>query len=247
MSALLTFIGVVLFVVGVLVSIGLHELGHMIPAKKFGMKVTQYFVGFGRPVWSTKRGETEYGIKLIPAGGYVRIIGMLPPAKGDDPGKVRKANTGPFQPLIENARSAEYETIDAADDGRLFYQKVWWKKLIVMASGPLVNVVIAVLLFSGLYMLYGTNVPQTTVSTVTDCVIPASQAGADRTCQPGDKPSPAKVAKFQVGDKILEFNGTPIKSWDDLTPLIRANTDKPATILVERKGEQVTLHTTTIV
>jgi membrane-associated protease RseP (regulator of RpoE activity) len=247
MSALLTFIGVVLFVVGILVSIGLHELGHMIPAKKFGMKVTQYFVGFGRTVWSTKRGETEYGIKLIPAGGYVRIIGMLPPAKGDDPGKVRKANTGPFQSLIENARSAEYETIDAADDGRLFYQKVWWKKLIVMASGPLVNVAIAVLLFSGLYMLYGTNVPQTTVSTVTDCVIPASQAGADRTCQPGDKPSPAKVAKFQVGDKILEFNGTPIKSWDALTPLIRANTDKPATILVERKGEQVTLHTTTIV
>jgi membrane-associated protease RseP (regulator of RpoE activity) len=247
MTALLTFIGIVLFVVGILVSVGLHELGHMVPAKAFGMKVTQFFVGFGRTVWSVKRGETEYGIKAIPAGGFVRIIGMLPPAKGQDPTKVRKANTGPIQSLVENARSAEYETIDAADDGRLFYQKVWWKKLIVMASGPLVNVVIAFVLFGGLYMLYGSPVAQTTVATVTDCVIPASQASADRKCQPNDKASPAKVAGFQVGDKIVSFNGTPIESWDQLTPLIRNNTDKPATIVVERDGRRTELTTTTIV
>jgi membrane-associated protease RseP (regulator of RpoE activity) len=246
MSALLTLIGVVLFVVGILASVALHEMGHMLPAKAFGMKVTQYFVGFGRTVWSTKRGETEYGLKLIPAGGFVRIIGMLPPAKGQDPSKVRKANTGPIQSLVENARSAEYETIDPADDGRLFYQKVWWKKLIVMASGPLVNVAIAFGLFAGLFMLYGWGVAQTTVSTVTDCVIPASQASADRKCEPGDKVSPAKQAGFQVGDKILSFNGTTISSWDDLTPLIRANTDKPAVIVVERNGQQTTLQTNTI-
>lgn len=246
MSALLTLIGVVLFVIGILASVALHEMGHMLPAKAFGMKVTQYFVGFGRTVWSTKRGETEYGLKLIPAGGFVRIIGMLPPAKGQDPSKVRKANTGPIQSLVENARSAEYETIDPADDGRLFYQKVWWKKLIVMASGPLVNVAIAFGLFTGLFMLYGTDVPQTTVATVTDCVIPADQASADRKCQPADKESPAKAAGFQVGDKILSFNGTTISSWDDLTPLIRANTDKPAVIVVERNGQQTTLQTNTI-
>ncbi|MEV6284621.1 M50 family metallopeptidase [Kribbella sp. NPDC051770] len=247
MTALLTLIGVVLFVVGILVSVGLHEVGHMVPAKLFGMKVTQFFVGFGRTVWSVKRGETEYGIKLIPAGGFVRIIGMLPPAKGQDPTKVRKANTGPIQSMVENARSAEYETIDPADDGRLFYQKVWWKKLIVMASGPLVNVVIAFVLFAGLFMIYGTGVAQTTVATVTDCVIPASQASADRKCQTGDKESPAKTAGFQVGDKIVSFNGTAIESWDQLTPLIRANTDKPATIVVERNGAQQTLTTNTIV
>ncbi|TCN43165.1 membrane-associated protease RseP (regulator of RpoE activity) [Kribbella orskensis] len=246
MSALLTLIGVVLFVVGILASVALHEMGHMLPAKAFGMKVTQFFVGFGRTVWSTKRGETEYGFKLIPAGGFVRIIGMMPPAKGQDPSKVRKANTGPIQSLVENARSAEYETIDPADDGRLFYQKVWWKKLIVMASGPLVNVAIAFGLFTGLFMLYGTDVPQTTVATVTDCVIPADQASADRKCQPADKESPAKAAGFQVGDKILSFNGTTISSWDDLTPLIRANTDKPAVIVVERNGQQTRLQTNTI-
>jgi membrane-associated protease RseP (regulator of RpoE activity) len=239
-------VGIVLFVLGILASVALHEMGHMLPAKAFGMKVTQFFVGFGRTVWSVKRGETEYGIKAIPAGGFVRIIGMMPPAKGQDPSKVRKANTGPIQSLVENARTAEYETIDPADDGRLFYQKVWWKKLIVMASGPLVNVAIAFILFGGLFMLYGANVAQTTVATVTDCVIPADQASADRKCEPADKVSPAKEAGFEVGDKIVSFNGTAISSWDDLTPLIRANTDKPATIVVERKGEQTTLQTSTI-
>jgi membrane-associated protease RseP (regulator of RpoE activity) len=247
MTVLLTTVGIVLFVLGVLISVALHEMGHMLPAKAFGMKVTQFFVGFGRTVWSTKRGETEYGIKAIPAGGFVRIIGMLPPGKGQDPTKVRKANTGPIQSMVENARSAEYETISPDDDGRLFYQKVWWKKLIVMASGPLVNVVIAFVLFGGLYMLYGTPVAQTTVSTVTDCVIPANQASADRKCTDTDKVSPAKVAGFQVGDKIVSFNGTQISSWDQLTPLIRANTDKPATIVVERNGAQKTLQTNTIV
>lgn len=247
MSALLTFIGVVLFVIGILASVALHELGHMLPAKAFGMKVTQFFVGFGRTVWSTKRGETEYGIKAIPAGGFVRIIGMMPPAKGQDPTKVRKANTGPIQSMVENARAAEYETIDPADNGRLFYQKVWWKKLIVMASGPLVNVAIAFVLFGGLFMTYGANVAQTTIATVTDCVIPASEAAkADRTCKTTDKESPAKAAGFQVGDKILSFNGTTINTWDDLTPLIRSNTDKPATIVVERDGQQQTLTTNTI-
>jgi membrane-associated protease RseP (regulator of RpoE activity) len=247
MTVLLTTVGIVLFVLGVLISVALHEMGHMLPAKAFGMKVTQFFVGFGRTLWSTKRGETEYGIKAIPAGGFVRIIGMLPPGKGQDPTKVRKANTGPIQSMVENARSAEYETISPEDDGRLFYQKVWWKKLIVMASGPLVNVVIAFVLFGGLYMLYGTPVAQTTVSTVTDCVIPANQASADRKCTDTDKVSPAKVAGFQVGDKIVSFNGTQISSWDQLTPLIRANTDKPATIVVERNGAQQTLQTNTIV
>ncbi|HWD79654.1 MAG TPA: site-2 protease family protein, partial [Kribbella sp.] len=247
MSVLLSILGIVLFVLGVLISVALHEMGHMIPAKAFGMKVTQFFVGFGRTVWSVKRGETEYGIKAIPAGGFVRIIGMMPPAKGQDPTKVRKANTGPIQSMVENARTAEYETIAPEDNGRLFYQKVWWKKLIVMASGPLVNVLIAAVLFTGLFTLYGDRVPQTTVSTVTDCVIPADQATPDRKCQDGDKVSPAKQAGFQVGDKILSFNGTAITSWDQLTPLIRANTDKAATIVVERNGQQVTLHTKTIV
>ena len=64
-------IGVIAFVVGIAASIALHEVGHMWPAKKFGMKVTKFFVGFGKTLWSTRRGETEYGIKAIPLGGTI--------------------------------------------------------------------------------------------------------------------------------------------------------------------------------
>jgi len=245
-------LGALLFFVGLLASIALHEIGHMWPAKKFGMKVTQYFVGFGRTVWSTKRGETEYGVKAVPLGGYVRIIGMFPPAKHSEDAAghvtVRQANTGPFQSLIENARSAEYETIKAEDAPRLFYAKPWWQKLIVMTGGPLMNVLIAFVLFSGVFMLYGAPVSKTTIDTVTDCVIPASEAkNKDRVCQSGDTVSPAKAAGFKSGDRVLEFNGTTITSWNQLTPLIRANTDQPATIVVERDGQRLTLHTKTIV
>ncbi len=82
MTAFYYALGVVIFVVAILASIGLHELGHMIPAKKFGGKVTQYFIGFGPTVWSKQVGETEYGVKAIPLGGYVKIVGMLPPGRG---------------------------------------------------------------------------------------------------------------------------------------------------------------------
>ena len=83
----------IVFVVGVAVSIALHEVGHMWPAKKFGVKVTQYFVGFGRTVWSIKRGETEYGIKAIPLGGYVKLVGMLPPEPGRRPASAAQTPT----------------------------------------------------------------------------------------------------------------------------------------------------------
>ena len=81
----------VIFVVAILVSIGLHEFGHLIPAKKFGGKVTQWFVGFGPTVWSKQIGETEYGVKAIPLGGYVKIVGMLPPEA--PPSSTRTAST----------------------------------------------------------------------------------------------------------------------------------------------------------
>src|SRR5882762_2758189 len=72
-------LGVLVFAFGLLLSIALHEIGHMVPAKKFGVKVTQYMVGFGPTIFSRKRGDTEYGIKAIPLGGYIRMIGMVPP------------------------------------------------------------------------------------------------------------------------------------------------------------------------
>jgi membrane-associated protease RseP (regulator of RpoE activity) len=98
------WLGLLLFLLGLLVSIALHELGHLVPAKAFGIKVTQYMVGFGTTVWSRRRGETEYGIKALPLGGYIRMIGMFPPAPGSDGTRVRQASTGPFQSLVEGLR-----------------------------------------------------------------------------------------------------------------------------------------------
>lgn len=81
MTVLLYTLGVLVFIVAILVSIGLHELGHMVPAKLFGGKVSQYFIGFGPTIWSRQVGETEYGVKAVPLGGFVKIIGMLPPVR----------------------------------------------------------------------------------------------------------------------------------------------------------------------
>src|SRR6187431_2324970 len=109
MTALTYTLGVLLFVVGVAASVGLHELGHLVPGKLFNVKVTQFFVGFGRTLWSTQRGETEYGVKAIPLGGYCKLIGMVPPAPDEDPHTVRSRNTGMFAQLVSDVRAAEYE------------------------------------------------------------------------------------------------------------------------------------------
>jgi membrane-associated protease RseP (regulator of RpoE activity) len=259
MTAPLYLLGVFAFVVAILASIGLHELGHMIPAKAFGGKVTQYFIGFGTTLWSRKKGETEYGVKAMPVGGYVKIVGMLPPDKEhsgkveyDEDGNrvvsVRKSNTGLFAQLVSDARAAEWETITAADEDRLFYRMAWWKKVIVMAGGPTVNLMIAFVIFAGLFATYGNPADQvlhTTVGKVEACVVPAAEDG--RVCRPTDPVSPAKQAGLQEGDRLVSFNGTPVHSWTEMQGLIRGNENGAATIVVDRDGQRLTLHTNTMV
>jgi membrane-associated protease RseP (regulator of RpoE activity) len=259
MTAVWYVLGVVAFFAAILASIGLHELGHMIPAKAFGGKVTQYFIGFGPTVWSTRRGETEYGVKAIPLGGYVKIVGMLPPGAehlgevsydrdGNRVVKVRKSNTGMFTQLISDARAAEWETITAADSDRLFYKMAWWKKVVVMSGGPTVNIAIAFFIFLGLFSTYGNPSDQhihTTVGTVEACVVPAAETG--RVCKPTDPVSPAYAAGLKAGDRFVSFNGTPIRDWTQMQDLIRGNDNGSATIVVERGGRQLTLHTNTLV
>lgn len=141
MHILIYLAGAVVFFAMIMASVALHEVGHLIPGKLFGVKTTQYMVGFGRTLWSTRRGETEYGVKAIPLGGYCRFVGMYPP----DPksGKVRQARTGIFQSIADQAREAEWEDIRPEDDGRLFYQKKTWQKLIIMIGGPGMNIILA--------------------------------------------------------------------------------------------------------
>src|SRR5712672_3435154 len=108
-------IGVVIFIVALLVSVMLHETGHFVLAKKFGMKVTRYFVGFGPTIWSTWRGETEYGIKALPFGGFVKIVGMH---SLDDPE-------------------------DPEDEPRAFRSHPAWQRILVLTFGLALGVGIA--------------------------------------------------------------------------------------------------------
>jgi membrane-associated protease RseP (regulator of RpoE activity) len=230
-------LGVVVFLVGVAASIALHEVGHMWPAKRFGIKVTQYFVGFGRTLWSVKRGETEYGVKAIPLGGYVKLVGMLPPERGADPHELRKADTGLLTQLVADARHAEYEHVTDADQDRLFYKKPWWQKLIVMSGGPLTNVLIAAVLFTVLISGFGVDEPTTTVKAVADCAISDAEAG--RACRDSDPITPARKVGLEPGDRIVAFNGKPVSSWPELTRAIRSNGDKVARLGIERDGRRL--------
>ena len=117
-------IGVVLFALGLLFSIAWHELGHLTFAKLFNVRTTQYMVGFGKTVWSKQVGETEYGFKAIPLGGYIRMIGMVPP--GPD-GRQRITTTasgagGMVRNIVEETRAGDRSQVTGADDGRQFYQ-----------------------------------------------------------------------------------------------------------------------------
>ncbi len=248
MTAVYYTLGLLIFFGAILASIGLHELGHMIPAKKFGGKVTQYFVGFGPTVWSRQVGETEYGIKGIPLGGYVKIVGMLPPAKGEEGDRVRDSNTGFFTQIISDARSAEWDLIKPEDSDRLFYKMAWWKKVTVMSGGPMVNLAIAFFLFGAVFATYG-NLSDvkatTTVSYVSPCVVPYAEDG--RECTPADDETPAKEAGLQPGDQIVAFNGTEVNSWEELQPLIRGNDDGAAEITFIRDGVSMTAETNTTV
>ena len=237
MSFVIYLMGAVVFFVMVMASIALHEVGHLVPGKLFGVKTTQYFVGFGKTLWSRRFGETEYGVKAVPLGGYVRFVGMYPPGQ-DHPGQVRATRTGIFQTLADQARAAEWETIRPEDDGRLFYQKKSWQKIIIMAGGPSMNILLAFLLLLGVAGLYGVNRTQLQVDSVQECLVAAN--APDQSCA-GKPPTPAALSGLRKGDVMVAFNDTPVQSWDQVSTLIRANLDGSARLTVLREGRQVQL------
>jgi membrane-associated protease RseP (regulator of RpoE activity) len=240
----LALVGIAIFFFGLVASIALHEVGHLVPAKLFGVRVTQYMVGFGRTVWSRRRGETEYGVKAIPLGGFIRMIGMLPPEAGADPGKLRMMSTGPFQALISDARKASKEEIGPDDGNRVFYLKKWWQKLIIMLGGPAMNVLLAMVLAGGVLMTFGNPdkpILSTTVSSVSECVIPAQE---ERTnCLPSDPPAPAADAGVLPGDQLISIDGLPLAIWEDAQLAIRDRAGQTVEIVVDRDGEQLLLAT----
>ncbi|MBC6460420.1 M50 family metallopeptidase [Actinomadura sp. HBU206391] len=239
MEALIILGGAVLFFLLLMVSIALHELGHMSFAKLYGVRVPQYMVGFGPTLWSRRKGETEYGIKWIPLGGYIRMIGMLPPRKDDAEGKVRTSSTGPFQSLIESARGAALEEVRPGDEDRVFYSKKWWQKLLIMFAGPAMNILLAVVFFGVLIMGIGLDTATPTVSSVAKCVVPAAEAG--RECKAGEQPTPAAAAGLKAGDRIVSYDGKKIGSYEQLQGLIRGSGGRTVALVVERQNANLPL------
>ncbi|MEU9890006.1 site-2 protease family protein [Sphaerisporangium sp. NPDC051011] len=237
--------GFLIFFLGMALSIALHEFGHLVPAKFFGVRVTQYMVGFGPTVWSRRRGETEYGLKWIPFGGYIRMIGPLPP-RPDDGGKLRSMPTGPWQGLIESARQASLEEVGPGDEDRVLYRKPWWQRLIIFLGGPLMNFVLAFALFSVVFMGFGIEVTKPTVAKVSECVMTLAQETKGQKCDSSFKPTPAAQAGLRTNDTIVSFGGTPVRTWEDATRLIRAHGAGPVAIGIHRDGKPMTLTTTLI-
>ena len=233
-------LGVLLMAVGVALSIALHEIGHLVPAKRFGVKVTQYMVGFGPTVWSRRRGETEYGIKAIPLGGYVRMIGMFPPRPQDD-GKLRASSTGRFSQMADQARAESMEEIGPGDEDRVFYKLPVWKRIIIMFGGPIMNLVIAAVVLTGILVLLGLPTSTAKISAISQCA-PTDVLATD--CD-GEPDSPAQASDLEVGDRILQVNGVAVADWAEASYQIQ-NSPEQATFVVDRDGEQVEIAATLV-
>ena len=243
-SWVLYTLGVLVFAFGLLASIALHEIGHMVPAKKFGVKVTQYMVGFGPTMWSRKKGDTEYGLKAIPLGGYIRMIGMVPPRADGRPSRwPRRMATA-----IEDFRQVSRAEVQPEDEARQFYRLTPGKKMIVMLGGPTMNLIIFLVLFTILITAMG--MPDTRPTTSVGAVIKQVTC-ADPTrsevdlCPKVPRTAPA-FGKLQPGDRILSVDGTAITSWNQLVKIIEPSAGRSLSMVVERHGTSRTLTVTPI-
>ena len=151
--AIVGFLALIVFVV-----IPIHELGHMLVARRFGFKVTEYFIGFGPKIWSRKQGEIEYGLKGIPAGGYVKIAGMNP-----------------------------YEAVAPEDLPRAYGSKPIWQRALVILAGPLSHFLVGGLMFLVLFATYGdANTEVVVVGEVAPTLANHRSPAAEAGMQPGD-------------------------------------------------------------
>jgi membrane-associated protease RseP (regulator of RpoE activity) len=208
-------LGIVIFVLALLVSVMLHEAGHFWTAKLFHMKVTQFFVGFGQTLWSRMRGETEYGIKALPLGGFVKITGMT-----------------------------ALEEVDPADEPRSFRRQPGWQRAIVMLAGSFMHFALAFVLLVFLAVGIGVQ-NSTVIGGISKCVPATVKELNRGACTQSLGASPASLAGLRANDKIISLAGTPVHSWDQLGNVIRAQPPgKPVPVVVQRDGRQLDLTVT---
>jgi membrane-associated protease RseP (regulator of RpoE activity) len=203
-------LGIVLFALAILVSVALHECGHMWVARATGMKVRRYFVGFGPTVWSTfrpnKLGQTEYGLKAVPLGGFCDIAGMT-----------------------------SVEELAPEDRRYAMYKQKTWKRVAVLFAGPAMNFIIGLVLIYGIALIWGLpnlHPPTTAIVGQTACVAPEVAKGELGGC---DGPGPAALAGIQAGDTVVKVGDTPVANFDEMVTAVR-ELKAPTTFVVERDG-----------
>lgn len=205
-------LGVVLFALALIVSVAWHECGHMWAAQATGMKVRRYFIGFGPTLWSVRRGETEYGFKAIPAGGFCDIAGMTP-----------------------------YDELSEADKPRAMFRQATWKRLVVLLGGPAMNFVLGFALIIVLGLSWGLPSLDGS-SKVYAANLGCVAATTDAAGKPVDctGPAPAAEAGLADGDRILAVNGTEIANSSELVAGVQQSTGT-VDLLIERDGAEQTV------
>jgi membrane-associated protease RseP (regulator of RpoE activity) len=207
-------IGVAFFALCILVSVALHECGHMWAARATGMKVRRYFVGFGPTLWSTRRpnklGYTEYGLKAVPLGGFCDIAGMT-----------------------------AIDEIAAEDQRYAMYRQKTWKRVVVLFAGPAMNFVIGLVLIYGMALMWGLpNLhpqPAAHVSE-TSCVAPEVSKGKMGDCTVA---SPAAAAGIKAGDIIVKVGDKDVHNADEMVAAVRTLTG-PTQFVIDRDGTRIT-------
>jgi len=229
-------LGVIIFLIGLSLSIALHELGHLIPAKIFKVRVAQYMIGFGPTLMRKKWGETEYGIKALPLGGYISMAGMFPPGTSQKKSSAR----GFFGKIVQDARDASAESAENVAPDRLFYRLPVWKRIIIMFGGPLMNLVLAFVLFAIIVVGFGMPQATNTLSAVSTCV------EATETCSAGDPDAPGALAGLEAGDTIVAIDGSPVSDWDQVSTAIMPAAGTSLAFTVERAGKTLTIPVTPV-
>ncbi len=214
-------VGIVLFALAILVSVALHECGHMWVARATGMKVRRYFVGFGPTLWSTFRpnrlGSTEYGLKAIPAGGFCDIAGMTPDV--------------PIRP---------------EDEPYAMYKQKTWKRVAVLFAGPAMNFIIGLILVYVIAVIWGLpnlHAPTTAVVGQTSCVKAEVTKGELGTCSGA---GPAAQAGIQAGDVVVKVGSTDVKTFAEMVTAVQKSSG-PTPFVVERTQDGTTSTVTTVV
>jgi membrane-associated protease RseP (regulator of RpoE activity) len=203
-------IGIALFALAILISVALHECGHMWVARATGMKVRRYFVGFGPTLWSTRRGETEYGLKAVPAGGFCDIAGMT---------------------AVEELAPDEHQ--------RAMYKQLTWKRVAVLAAGPGMNFVIGLALIYAIAVVWGLpnlHAPTSAVIGETACVAPEVTQGELASCT---GPGPAASAGIKAGDVVVKVDGTDVHNFEEMAAAVRKQ-HGVTPIVIERGGATMT-------